>query len=182
MKKKAKLQNEPPPPEEPGLHPVGLAEGKRKRKTKLQAESSEEPREHPTGPIKEKVQITIRIDKQLLDQIYIQMKDDNARLTDMVERGLILALGEARYALPQWSKQIRFVLANATKEQVKLIRGLAIVMVEGEIAPVSAERRKFYEICRWFLESSNDLKYGAKCLEVYSRYGKSAEEIAKLGS
>jgi len=148
---------------------------------------------HRTGPPKEKAQITIRLDKQLLDEAYSQMKADNTRLTDMVERGLLLALAEARHELPQWTKQIRFVLANATREQVKLIRGLAIAMVENEIAPLSNEQQKFYELCSWYLESRNKVAHDEKCLEVYSRYGKSQEEsaramararkrIAKLGS
>jgi hypothetical protein len=124
------------------------------------------------------------------------MKDDNTRITDMAERGLILALAEARHELPAWTKQIRFVLANATQEQVRLIRGLAIRMVEPQLDVVVVEgnrrlsgsagsadaEKKIFELVKWFLETGNKVGHANAALEYYSRYGKSAEEIAKLGS
>lgn len=189
MKKKTKLQSEPAKQSRKGSPRSVVKEmvSEALQESALMAfqestKAVDTAKPHRTGPPKEKVQITIRIDKELLDEAYSQMKADNTRLTDMIERGLVLAMGEARHALPQWTKQIRFVLANATKEQVALIRGLAIAMVEHEVVPLSHETRKFYEICRWFLELRNKLPHDLKCLELYSRYGKSAEEIAKLGN
>jgi hypothetical protein len=167
-----------------------------KKKTKLQTPAQVEeakPRQH--GPHKEKTQITVRVDQDLMNEVYVQMKEDNTRITDMVERGLILALAEAQHELPAWTKQTRFVLANATQEQVRLIRGLAIRMVEPHLADIvdgeqrklfishgASETGKIYELLKWFLEAANKLPYAHAALAYYSRYGKSPEEIAKLVS
>lgn len=150
-----------------------------KKKTNLQSVPAEAARKR-TGPAKEKVQITIRIDQQLMQHVYAQIKEDNSRITDMIERGLQLALGEARFHMPPWTKQIRFVLANATTEQTKLIRGLAIAMMEREVAKSTPEVEKIFEFVKWFLDSRNTLAHAGECLELYSRYGRSAEEISKM--
>lgn len=140
------------------------------------------------GPQKEKTQITIRVDKELMDEAYAQMKEDNTRITDIVERGIYLALKERDHDMPLFTRQVRFVLANATREQQVLIRGLAIAMVEPLLdkklfAPhTTPESEKLYELVKWFLENKNRSLYASACLEYYSRYGKSAEEIAQLGS
>lgn len=151
-----------------------------KKKTNLQTVAGE-PRAHRTGPAKEKTQITVRIDQQLMASVYAQIKEDNVRITDMIERGLVLALGEARHQLPAWTKQIRFVLANATAQQTELIRGLAIAMVENEVEARHPAEELIWNLIDEFLASRNQSAHGAKCLELYSRYGKSAEEIARLG-
>lgn len=160
-----------------------------KKKTDLQAApdgGGAKPRQH--GPQKEKVQITIRLDKELMNEAYAQMKEDNTRITDIIERGIYLALREARHEMPSWTKQVRFVLANATREQEKLLRGLAIAMVEPLldkkvfISHTTAESEKLYDLLKWFLESRNTLPHANAALAYYSRYGKTAEEIAKLGS
>jgi hypothetical protein len=168
-----------------------------KKKTKLQRPSEEgEARSRQHGPQKEKTQITIRVDKELINEAYAQMKEDNTRITDIIERGIYLALKERDHDMPPFTKQIRFVLANATREQQVLLRGLAIAMVEPLLEPkpvAEGQKRvfiaygcpadeKLYELVRWFLESRNKLPHASACLEYYSRYGKSAEEIAKLGS
>lgn len=125
-----------------------------------------------TGPLKEKTQITIRIDTQLMTHVYAQMAEDGARITDMVERGLILALAEARHELPAWTKQVRFVLVNATTKQIELIRGLAIAMVEHEVAKLSDEAAAIFRFCECFLRGRNSLPHAAKCLELYRRVTK----------
>lgn len=151
-----------------------------KKKTNLQSVVPEGTRKHRTGPIKEKVQITIRIDEQLMQAVYAQIKEDNLRITEMVEEGLVLALEKRRHQLPAWTKQIRFVLANATAEQTKLLRGLAVAMTEGEVKKPSVEVEKIFEFLKWFLETRNLLVHAPECLGVYSRYGKSADEISKM--
>ena len=105
-----------------------------KKKTNLQTVEGE-PRSRRTGPAKEKTQLTVRLDSELMGKIYGQIKKDNTRITDWIERGLNLALGEARQGVPEWTKQVRFMVANATKEQERLLRGLLIAMVEAEVAP-----------------------------------------------
>lgn len=163
------------------------------------------PRQH--GPQKEKTQITIRVDTNLMTAAYRQMQHDNTRITDIVERGLILALTESKQQLPVWSTQVRFMVANATKDQQVLIRGLLIAMVEPLLDPKERlERRtrivdgkqrtvyiihkpswtpetaKFYELMCWFLKLRNESMHAPAALEFYSRYGKSAEEMAELAS
>jgi len=194
MKKKTNLQT----------GPEGAVEPRRARKKA----AAKEARQH--GPLKEKTQITIRLDAQLADRVYSAIQADNTRITDMIEHGLNLALAERQYALPAYTKQIRFVLANATKDQQKLLRGLAIAMVEPEVgADIRAtvpgegkvltaqvkgpsrrvflsysrtpEAEKLWELVEWFLQGRNEVAHAEACLEYYSRYGKTAEEIAELG-
>lgn len=170
-----------------------------KKKTKLQAPSEADevkPRQH--GPQKEKTQITIRVDKDLMSEAYRQMKEDNTRITDIIERGLILALKERDHQLTLYTRQVRFVVANATKEQQVLLRGLLIAMVEPILqAKVDGQRRaqtalldtgiilnpegeKLYELVCWFLKTRNSAAHADACLDYYSRYGKSAKELAEL--
>ena len=159
-----------------------------KNKTNLQ-KIEEKPRtrragrkEKRTGPLREKVQITVRIDQQLINSVYAQMKIDNARITDMIEEGLIETLKKRRQAMPQWTSQVRFMVANATNEQEKLVRGLLIAMVEDQIegSDLSPEAIMLYETCKVFLLSRNELEHARDCIASYSRYGKTPEEIAKL--
>ncbi|HXA25623.1 MAG TPA: hypothetical protein VNW90_25370 [Acetobacteraceae bacterium] len=176
-----------------------------KKKTNLQTptEGEVKPRQH--GPQKEKTQITIRVDTNLMNEAYAQMKEDNTRITDIVERGLVLALTERNHQLPKWNKEVRFMVANATKQQQALIRGLLIAMVEPLLdrkdtttnkvivdgkqrAAVfishafTPETEKIFELVRWFLELRNKSPHAPAALEYYSRYGKSAEEMAELAN
>jgi len=134
-----------------------------------------------TGPPKEKTQVTVRLDKQLMNAVNLMAKDTNQRLTDMIERGLVLALSETEY-LPKLTGRVRFVLANATREQERLIRGLAVAMTEHEVReePPSDYEQMIFGLMSWFLESRNELAHANKALDVYARYGKSAEEIAAM--
>lgn len=157
-----------------------MQQGIMKNKTKIQTPSGE-ARANRTGPVKGKTQITVRVDDQLMRSVYAQIKDDNTRITDAIERGLILWLKETRHALTPWTKQIRFVLANITAEQAELFRGLAIALTENEVEERNADAQAIYDLCEWFLRERNLLIHGGRCLELYSRYGKSAAEIAKLG-
>lgn len=150
-----------------------------KKKTDLQTVAGE-PRAHRTGPVKEKAQITVRLDQQLMKRVNAQLKSSNMRLTDMVERGLQLAVGEAE-SLPSLTSAVRFVLANATKEQSRLILGLAVAMVEHEVIERSDADARIYELTRWFLEERNLAAHRQTSLDLYSRYGKSVEGAAKLG-
>jgi hypothetical protein len=174
-----------------------------KKKTNVQTptEGGVKPRQH--GPQKEKTQITIRVDTELMNHAYEQMKEDNTRITDIIERGLVLALTERNHQLPVWNKQVRFMVANATKEQQGLIRGLLIAMAEPLVAPDNNNRpkadgqkrcyvngpppmldaeKKLFELVRWFLDCQNKSPHALAAIEYYSRYGKSAEEMAELAS
>jgi len=135
-----------------------------------------------SGPAREKTQITVRIDKDLINAVYAHSKKDNTRITDWVERGLQLALGEVRHDLSQYTSQIRFVLANTNKEQQKFFRGAAVRMTETEIDGFrrSAEGELLFWVCKQYMESGSDEPHADDALQVYARYGRSAEEIARL--
>lgn len=152
-----------------------------KKKTKLVRVAGAPKRTHPTGPIKERVQITVRIDGQLMAEVYAKIKEDNARITDIVERGLQLALGEAKHHTPPWTRQVRFVLANATSEQTEELRGHAVAMMLPRVTKdLSPELLLGLEYCRQFMLGLNSHPYALEALESYSRYEKSAREIAKM--
>lgn len=147
-------------------------------------------KERKHGPQKEKTQITVRVDKELMNEAYIQMKEDNSRITDVVERGIYLALKERDHDMSNVTKQVRFMVANATREQQILIKGLMIAMVrpllDKKVFVPEPEHEKLfgqaYEFLRWVLERETKMPYASAAMEYYSRYGKTAEEIAELGN
>ena len=154
-----------------------------KKKTNIQTvPEAAQPKPHRTGPPKEKAQVTLRLDMELMAAVNSQIKEDNTRITDFIEQALLFALEKSRYEIPAWTQKIRFVLANATREQQTLLRGVAIAMVADQVAELSAAERKALEYCRWVYESYNRVEYAKEALGYYSRYGRSADEIAKLGS
>lgn len=159
-----------------------------KKKTNLPPTSVEaEVKSRQHGPLKEKAQITIRVEKALLDRAYAQMKEDNTRITDIVERGMYLALTERDHATPLYLQRVRFVLANATRSQQILLLGLAVAMVEEEVLKAKGKQRtpeeeKLFEICQWYLTARSKAPHLTECLAHYSRYGRSPAEIAKLGN
>lgn len=125
-------------------------------------------REHPTGPIREKDQITVRVDQQLLQAARAQAEDLGINITDMVERGLALAVSEAEY-LPKLTGQVRFLLANATREHQRLIRGLAIRMMEDQVVKRSESDQRIFGLLEWYLKSANSEKHAPDCLKLYER-------------
>jgi hypothetical protein len=137
--------------------------------------SEVKPRQH--GPQKEKTQITVRVDTDLMNEAHAQMKEDDTRITDIVERGIYLALRERNHQMSLYERQVRFMVCNTTKKQQVLLRGLLVAMVEYSEGKFTPEAGKLYELVRWFLESRNNVPYVSACLEQYSHYGKSTEEI-----
>lgn len=188
MKKKTKPETVPPaPPEEA---PVG--------EQKWQRDLARKVKKPQRGPTQVKTQVTIRVDRELLNEAYAQMKADNSRLTDIVERGIYLALRERDHDLPRIAAQVRFAVNNATREQQRLLKGLLIAMMmwdrgvdvmieagegrEWVAFQLKCYMEQFYGQCKWFLESCTKMPDADAYLERYSRYGKTAEEIAKLGA
>lgn len=125
-------------------------------------------REHPTGPIAEKDQITIRIDKELLQKARAQAEDLGITITDMVERGLVMSVDEAEI-LPRLTGKVRFLLASAPREQQRLIHGLAIRMVEDRVVKRSKLEQGFWELVESYLHSANTEEHAAECLKLYER-------------
>lgn len=165
-----------------------------KKKTNVQIVEEDEPaKPRKYGPEKQKTQVTIRVDSQLMNEVYAEMKaneDENLRITDLAERGFQLALYERRHEMSDYAKQVRFIVNNATREQQVLIRGLAIAMVEADVyAPLrtgsgkteqlSLLYDKLFDLLRWFLESRNREAHATECLKVYGRFGKRKDEDIK---
>jgi hypothetical protein len=129
------------------------------------------------GPRKEKVQISVRISKAYMDLAYAHIKRTNTRITDILERGLVLAMSEENRLAPIAS-EVRFLVANTTREQQRVLRNalawLAIPEVQ-ELSPSEAFTR------RLFLESTDlasSLAQYDKAIELYSRYGHFSEQPA----
>jgi uncharacterized protein (DUF4415 family) len=141
----------------------------------------EKERQH--GPLKEKTQITIRIDKELMDRAYAQIKGTNSRITDVLERGLWLAMKEQDQDLPALTNRVRFVVANTTKQQQQQIDRFLICLVLDEfekLTPSEALLRKSVFEYLELMEKVPDRR--ARALELYSRYGRTPEEIEQTGS
>lgn len=166
-----------------------------KKKTKLKSDVPESPaKSRQRGPKQAKTQVTIRIDQDLLSEAYVQMKRDGSRLTDIIERGIYLALRELNNEMTHYTRQVRFAVANTTRVQQQYIRGLLVAMAEMEVVSLGqgktavlighkcADRDRVKELLMGFLEDCNKQPDADDLLDYYKRYGKSPEEIAKLAS
>lgn len=67
------------------------------------------------GRRKEKTQISVRIDKAVMDLAYEHIGSSKDRITDFIERGLILAMQE-KFRLPPICSQVRFLATHAPRE------------------------------------------------------------------
>ena len=140
---------------------------------------------------KETKPLTSRIDMQLRNTVLEALAagafpEGVDSLTDVIERGIPLAINE-HHGLSTLEKQVRFMVANTTKDQQRLIRGLLIAMAEPLIdpppAPGTALQEKLQEV-RWeFVQRSlaayNELTpplLEAEVMEIYGRYGKKRAE------
>lgn len=150
-----------------------------KKKTVRSGAAPRKPKkERKHGPEKEKVQITVRIDKDLMDQMYAVMKSSNTRLTDLLERGAILAMREEDQDLPTLTTQVRFLVANTTKTEQEILRNVLTFLRADEIEePTDRDRLArtyFLEYLKTFLHLRKE------AMDLYSRYGRTEAEIEKL--
>ena len=128
------------------------------------------------GPVKRKKQITVRLDSRLMAQVYAQMAEDGARITDVIEDALLLVLR----VTPRWTHPIpiRHLLRDLTAEEVEAFRGLAIRMVEDQIKPRTPDEEAIWKLCEWLLLRANSHPRAAEILDRYLlRSGKPSEEI-----
>ena len=133
------------------------------------------------GPQKEKVQLTVRIDKELMDRAYAQIKQDNARITDVLEEGLILALQQRDESMPRLTSQVRFLVANTTKQQQQQIRKFLGFLVMNETENLSLPDALWRKSILEYLDQIGPDRL-QRALELYSRYGRTPEEITSMGS
>ena len=84
------------------------------------------------GRKKEKVQISVRIDKAVMDVAYEYMKRTGRRITDILERGVLLVMQEEGQASAVPIK-LRFVVEHMDAELQRLVLEVAAVdrMVKG---------------------------------------------------
>lgn len=125
-----------------------------------------------TGPKKHKTQITLRLDKKLMDEAKAQMAASGMRLTDIIERSLLLELEEKGAELPQWTEphQIKYALdRRLTREEERMVRGLAIAMKETEIQPRSDNGEAIWKLVENFLLRANGLPHAQACIDEYAK-------------
>jgi len=124
------------------------------------------------GPEKEKTQVTVRLDKKLMDRTYAEIKSGNLRITDVIEQGLVLALKEMDQDLPRVAIQVRFLVANTTKaQQVQLRRFLAFLVMQ-EVRTLSEAERRIRDFVLGYLESIEQdwPEFYDESVPLYSRY------------
>jgi len=115
------------------------AEAKSKKQKKVKS---------PRGPKKEKTQISVRIDKIVMDLAYelIEEKKGRIRITDLLERGLMLAMHEERKSTTL-ARQARFVVAEANaKQQHRMMKivGLDLLPRQRPLTPLETVLREFF--------------------------------------
>lgn len=117
------------------------------------------------GPAKRKAQITVRLDSELMAQVYAQMAEDGARITDVIEDALILALR----VTPRWKRPIpiRHLLRDLAPEEVESLRGLAIGIVEDQIKPRTPDEEDIWKFCESYIRRRNSHPRAAECLDRY---------------
>ena len=132
-------------------------------------------KERKHGPQKEKVQVTLHIDKDLMDQAYAMIKDTNQRITDVVEQGLVLAM-KAEDALPTLMTKVRFLVANATREQQEQILLFLSFLVLEELTTLTPPERLIRLQTFEYLKLLK--KWRNETMHLYSRYGRTPDEVA----
>jgi len=98
------------------------------------------------GRKKEKVQISVRIDKTIMDLAYDHIKTSGRRITDMLERGLLLDMREQGQA-PVVPAKVRYVVENIGVESQRRMLRVAVLdrMPEvRELTPLEQCFRAFY--------------------------------------
>jgi hypothetical protein len=85
------------------------------------------------GRKKEKTQISVRIDKAVMDLAYRHIGNNKLRITDFMERGLILAMQEA-LKLTQIASQVRFMVLHATRDSLEMVEALLALIAIPQVA------------------------------------------------
>lgn len=156
--------------------PEGNAPEKEKKDRKHGPEKEKKDRKH--GPEKEKFQLTIRIDKDIMDLAYVHLKTTNTRVTDLVERGMILAMREEDQELPALTSQVRFLVANTTKTEQDQLRDYLTFLRADEVRKPSEIDQAIRRFIREYLKTFSPLRDQVR--KLYERYGRTEAEIEKL--
>jgi hypothetical protein len=133
------------------------------------------------GPPKEKGQVTVRLDEELLKKAKEQFQKTNSRITDMIERGLWLAMKEQDQELPMLTNRVRFLVANASKPQQERIEKFMTFLVLDEVeklSPLEAVMREAFMSYLDLMHQKPDRQ--SRAAAVYSHYGRTSEEASKI--
>lgn len=123
----------------------------------------------PPGPPKEKEQVTIRLDKVVMNRLYAQIEHTKLRITDAWERAAVLYLEEQGQELPLESMQVRFLFPNTTRAEQRMLLQFFVFMrmdQTGQLDPYHAAWRNSFLNYLKMLEQWHDL--WANTLALYS--------------
>src|SRR6516165_2884459 len=102
------------------------------------------PAKNRRGRKQEKKQISVRIDKAVMDLAYVSMKQDGERITDLLERGLVLALAE-KTRIPVLTSQLRFIVQKLSIERQRRVKRMLALDVMAEVRELEPLERLFRE-------------------------------------
>jgi hypothetical protein len=88
------------------------------------------------GRPKHKTQISVRIDQNVLAQTYEFIGRTGYRITDMLERGLVMVM-KAEGETPAISSDVRFLIGRATAERQHLMQHLLALLALPECRGLS---------------------------------------------
>lgn len=97
------------------------------------------------GRKKEKVQISVRIDQAVMARAYQRIKRTGERITDLMERGMMLAMREDE-SLPLEAMRGRFLMAQAKAEEQRSLERHFAMLRFGQVRPLSANERHIQEV------------------------------------
>lgn len=132
------------------------------------------PRKH--GPDRDKVQLTVRLQKDLMEEAYALTKQTDRRITDMLEQGLIREIKET-YNRALMPSAVRFLVENATRAQQEEIWNFLTYLVADELREPSAADRALRRCVGEYFKSFAPLRKEAE--EIYRRYGRAEGELKK---
>ena len=94
------------------------------------------------GPPREKESLTLRLDNEILERVRALCESTDMRITDMVERGLVLVLKEYDQELPFVSSKVRHLVNNATRAEQLVIRRF-LAFLRWPACPADVPARSF---------------------------------------
>jgi hypothetical protein len=130
-KVKGKLSPGPSPAPPPEVKPAALAAIAKKIKSRR-------------GRKKERTQISVRLDKTLMDIAHIQVENTGMRITDLIERGVLLALREMGVTDPL-AHHARLILHDEGVEFSRLVLNVNTLRRFPEIRKLSLTENAWRE-------------------------------------
>jgi len=113
------------------------------------------------GPKKEKCQISVRVAMEVMDAAYEHMRRTGCRITDLIERGMILAI-EQDLQLPHAAQQVRFLLPNATIDGQRRVTALLATLAAADIHGLSPAAREWRNTTVHNLDVAKEVLDGEK--------------------